>query len=1080
MILYFSQKRAHLTILLLLSSLSAAFCQNSIQDHYAKELVRQGDSLFELWKLEKANMKYNKAKNIYNENKNWEKYCLTLNKLAESDMQADKYQEAFTKATTVLEVLESKRILGSLQENNAYYIIAYYHDFVEFDFESAMKYYHKALDIQTKHNEVVNSFLAKLYNGIAILHSKNGFYKRAVPFYEKALEISKKVNGEISSHVADIYGNMGFNYQVYGDFEKSIYYQKKSIAIDLKLNGEDNLDVAIAYSNISETYEYLLDLGKAIDYGEKALGIALSKFDEEHPFTAEVYQRLSSLYLKLDEPKKAEEYAQRSLFILEGMLGKHHPELIFPITTLGSVSDYLGHITEAIAYAERTLEICLRFYGENHVRTANAYSVLSNYISKNGDIEHSVNYQKKALGVFRKIYDSENHASMVHTYESMGDNYLKIGRYENALESYQKALSISRQIKPKNSVREGHLLNRIGEFHLARNDEKNASIFIDEGIALIKNDSTSHFADDAFLNQQLSIELYQNKLDILKRNSLGTTIQNQFNEIKTLHYKIDSIIDGIQYNTPHQGDRIAFSERLNQFYDKASLVYLTKTKESQKEVSNAFYFIEKGRFRVLKELLGQKKAMNYGDIPLKIRNFEDSLKRKQSYYKSKLVNIINDTTTVAATNKKNLFLTNRVYDSLLRVLEQEYPTYFGYNYISPIVKLSEISAVLRPSELLLHFTFVEQHLFLIAITKDNQVIHEIETAGLAEEISQQHSAIANRNTPLLKEVSYQLYKRLLKQALNETNISELTVVADGILWNLNFDVLLTEKTNSNNPKKLPFLFNRVPISFENSASSFYFNRLQETKNIEELLAFSFLGDANDVTGDQLELSTLRNSEIDLPGTREEIKEISKIFDGAYFYGGSALESAFKLNAGNYSFLHLALHGEVDDENPEDSKLYFTKSDDENEDGYLYAHEIFNLDLPAEMAVLSACNTGTGRLTSGEGIIGLGSAFQYAGTKSLVLSKWSVSDATTPTIMKYFYQNLKSGMIKSKALQQAKLKFLHEAIGEQAHPYYWSSFFVLGNNTAVHFKDGTNWYYYLLFIPLLVLPGYFSYRKFKAA
>ena len=175
-----------------------------------------------------------------------------------------------------------------------------------------------------------------------------------------------------------------------------------------------------------------------------------------------------------------------------------------------------------------------------------------------------------------------------------------------------------------------------------------------------------------------------------------------------------------------------------------------------------------------------------------------------------------------------------------------------------------------------------------------------------------------------------------------------------------------------------------------------------------------------------------------------------------------------------------MDGEVDDENPEDSKLYFTKSDDENEDGYLYAHEIFNLDLPAEMAVLSACNTGTGRLTSGEGIIGLGSAFQYAGTKSLVLSKWSVSDATTPTIMKYFYQNLKSGMIKSKALQQAKLKFLHEAIGEQAHPYYWSSFFVLGNNTAVHFKDGTNWYYYLLFIPLLVLPGYFSYRKFKAA
>ncbi|MBQ0740050.1 CHAT domain-containing protein, partial [Aquimarina celericrescens] len=123
---------------------------------------------------------------------------------------------------------------------------------------------------------------------------------------------------------------------------------------------------------------------------------------------------------------------------------------------------------------------------------------------------------------------------------------------------------------------------------------------------------------------------------------------------------------------------------------------------------------------------------------------------------------------------------------------------------------------------------------------------------------------------------------------------------------------------------------------------------------------------------------------------------------------------FKKKANAYSILHLALHGEVDNERPENSKLYFTKSTDTMEDNMLYSHELFALDIPAELTVLSACNTGAGKIARGEGIMSLGTAFQYAGTKSLVLTSWEVSDQTTPEIMQYFYTNLKSGMNKAKA------------------------------------------------------------------
>ena len=499
------------------------------------------------WELEAAMHKFEAAMTIYERQEEWENYTAALNKLANTNIQADQFQKAYTMAQKSLEILKLNQIKGSLQEYKAYFIIGYYYDFAKFDFDQALHYYNRSLEFERVSGDSKHVFMAQLYNGIAILHSKNGKYVQAVPYYEKALEISKVANGEISSHVSDIYGNLGFNYQVYGDFEKSIYYQEKSIEIGIQINGEEHPDVAIAYSNLSETYENLFDLGKAVFYGEKALAIALSKFDEEHPFTAEVYQRLSSQYLKLDEPQKAYEFANRSLDILERKLGNEHPELIFPISSLASVSEYLGDNAQAIAHATRTLEICSKVYGDKHIRTANAYSTLADYISTDGDIEKSLAYQKRAIYILRKIYNTENHSYMVGTYEGMGDNYLKTNDYPNALKSYLTALDISQQMKPKNNLREAHLNSKIGTFYLSKDDRENAEKYIDISIDLLRQTSDSEFADDKFLSQQLLIELFRNKCKILKGYSEKVAGPGRLEEIKSLYAKADSIVDQVQY-----------------------------------------------------------------------------------------------------------------------------------------------------------------------------------------------------------------------------------------------------------------------------------------------------------------------------------------------------------------------------------------------------------------------------------------------------------------------------------------------------------------------------------------------------
>ena len=158
----------------------------------------------------------------------------------------------------------------------------------------------------------------------------------------------------------------------------------------------------------------------------------------------------------------------------------------------------------------------------------------------------------------------------------------------------------------------------------------------------------------------------------------------------------------------------------------------------------------------------------------------------------------------------------------------------------------------------------------------------------------------------------------------------------------------------------------------------------------------------------------------------------------------ANEAVFKSNAIDYGILHLATHAIIDGENPLNSYLIFTSTGDSTEDNNLYAWELYNMRLNAQMAVLSACNTGFGKLQRGEGVMSLGRAFAYAGVPSIVMSLWPAEDESTADLMGYFYEALAEGQSKDEALRNAKLRFLKEMPPSKHHPFYWAGFVVQGD------------------------------------
>ena len=180
----------------------------------------------------------------------------------------------------------------------------------------------------------------------------------------------------------------------------------------------------------------------------------------------------------------------------------------------------------------------------------------------------------------------------------------------------------------------------------------------------------------------------------------------------------------------------------------------------------------------------------------------------------------------------------------------------------------------------------------------------------------------------------------------------------------------------------------------------------------------------------------------LSSNLDETTEISEMFNGKTFIGNNSSIRNFLDNSNENSIVHLAMHVEINNDNPMYNKLIFS-------DGELTSSKIVVSDIKANLAVLSACNTGFGKLEMGEGVMSMARAFNYSGVPSIVMSLWKIPDKETKKIMIFFYKHLKDGEPKNEALKNAKLDYLASTKDRNLrHPYYWSGFVLNGNTNSL--------------------------------
>lgn len=307
---------------------------------------------------------------------------------------------------------------------------------------------------------------------------------------------------------------------------------------------------------------------------------------------------------------------------------------------------------------------------------------------------------------------------------------------------------------------------------------------------------------------------------------------------------------------------------------------------------------------------------------------------------------------------------------------------------------------------------------------------------LRRKVREFHSALAERS-PGYVPMGRELYRLLIEPVASELqNVNTICIIPDEFLWTLPFQALTTTRGT--------YFIQEYALYYAPSLSALNEMTLrsrQQSSN-ESLLAF----------GNPIIDQKLRQDLHPIPETQTEVVSIAAAVRTRMknvFVGHEADEKTFKALAPQYATIHLATHGVLNSRHPLNSYLLLTKTDDETEnDGLLQAREIIDMHLDADLAVLSACETGNGRISPGEGVIGMSWAFLVAGARSVVVSQWRVNSASTSQLMKNFYDALGrhkdlKGPNKSQALRDASLYLLKDR--RYRHPFYWAGFVLVSSN-----------------------------------
>lgn len=953
------------------------------------------------------------------------------------------------------------------------------------NYKEALQLYNKALSIYTKLYGEDDLYVASTYFNIGMVLVELGDYERSIDYQTKFAEKTKELYGENSRNLASAYNNIGVTYWDWGEYDTGLDYIQKSFDIKKNLYSNNNPEMAEAYLNFGIIYDEKGDFNKALYYYNKAKEVYDAIYEPDNLNFGMLYNNFGVCYQYKGEYELSLEYFMRALNIKIKNLDDQHIDIQKSLNNIATVYFEREEYQKSIEYLTKNLNHFIQYYGDNHYVIADSYFNMASSYDKLGMNEKAKNLLDSCLMIRKAIYGNK-HLDVATTMLYLANIHHKMGNNEKAEEYFKEAITLAESIYKGRNPK----LSLIYEYYsgflhdLDRNDEALNSLqncFV--------NNTKSYVAKNEY-SIPLGSEISQTQMmlsSMTLRNDILLAAYHSNNDEKLLesmlhgYFYCDTIINRARQNRITQSDKINLAKFSVEIYEGAiSTCYnLYEKTKNISYLENAFYFIEKNKAGVLLEALASSEAQQFSGIPDSLLEKEKKLKSDIAFLNKKLAEQPDSVLELKIHDK--LFDLNRNYEKLILTFENEFPSYHELKYSKLDLSIKQIQNQLDENTSIFSYFVGENKIYISIINKKQFMLFEKQKSEDFEAfIAMFRNEILHvkKDEPLfLSKLANRFYKMLIPIELNQDCYKNIIVIPDGELSLIPFEVLVDKYEKDVDYKSIPYLVKNHNISYSYSANLLFRTNPKsldtnvEVSQLEKWLALApvFSDEKTNtpsersrgvieeldnigITRDENYPQIIRDAQISpLPGTEQEVENISNFIKEKNIEVSSNLHESAKEDLlksediKGYNYLHIATHGFVNSEKPELSGILLAQNQQSKEDGILFTGEIYNLNLNADLTVLSACETGLGKISKGEGIIGLSRALLYAGSKNIIVSLWKVADNSTSNLMTDFYKFLleqeKNKRSFSYAISEAKRKMIET--NEYAHPYYWSPFILIG-------------------------------------
>jgi CHAT domain-containing protein/Flp pilus assembly protein TadD len=940
--------------------------------------------------------------------------------------------------------------------------------------QKALDYYYQALSIYQKVNDHREE--GEILNDIGHVHLYSGKTQKALEYCNKALNISREADNRKGE--AQALSNLGEVYYFFGNMQQSLDYFHQALSLWRNLDDRQGQARALMYfgyiySDLSETQNALDSLSHALtiwqilnDQREQALTlIALGR----------VHSRSGEKQEALKLFTQAIQFAQQ----VDDQIGQASA-----LNGIGYIYDELGESQSALEYYKQALR---RYQGAG-LRKGEAGQLIKigeMYFSL-GNKQEALSYYEQALSIVRALADQRLEPPLLRY---IGMIHESSGRKTIALRYYDQALLLNRAGKDRRQ--EAYTLNNIGQVYAQLGKSWKAFGYYNQALSL-NQAARDRFAESLTLYNIAHVERDRGNLSAARSRT-----EDSLKVVESLRTKVASQELRTSY--------FASIHQRYEFYTDLLWRSHKKSPTNGFDVA-ALEANERARARSMLEMLTETRANIRQGISRELRERERSMQQTLNDKADRQARLLSGKHTeeeAADLAKEIQDLTTR-YDQVKAQIRAESPHYAALTQPKPS-SLKEIQQLLDDDTLLLEYALGGERSYLWAVTRAGLKSYELPNRAEIEKVARPVYELLAPSQPASDQPGEQreaeywrqasaLSKMLLKPIADQLGNKRLLIVADGVLQYIPLAALpIPEKGRGRdkgarairnpqsqrpNPQSVPLMVEHEIINLPSASTLVVLRRelagrrpapkavaaladpVFEADDMRVLAATGKVKGAPDKQAHNqapanfpLPLARLRDMTRDggfgrLPATLNEARAIEEVtieserliakgFDASR---ARATDPALS----RYRIIHFATHGILDRDNPELSAIVLSLVDRQGrpQDGYLRLHDIYNLNLPAELVVLSACDTGLGKEFKGEGLIGLTRGFMYAGAARVMASLWKVEDEPTAKLMRHFYRHmLKDGLPPAAALRQAQIALWRDS--EWRAPYFWAAFVIQG-------------------------------------